>query len=434
MKQTQKIGFKKIVLLIATVALVAAGCGKKASGPSGPVVLKVWEPFVDSGALQPLFTAYQAKHPNVQFEFTKKNIDSYESDLLNALAAGNGPDIFSINNTWLPKYIDKINPAPDKTFTFKEYQDTFVDVMVQNFTKDQKVYGTAMTVDSLALYYNKDILGTAGIATPPKTWDELANDVRKISRQDQTGYFTRSGVAMGTNANVNRASDILYLLMLQNGVQPWSADGQSPTFNQGVRKNGNSLSAGADALDFYTSFANPNSANYTWNERSDYSIDSFANGRSAMLYSYGYARDLIVAKSPNLNFGVAPVPQANLDDPAVNYSNYFGEVVNKQSKNSDYAWDFLKFATSKDNLDKYYAAIKQPSSRRDLIELQIQDPKIGVFAHANLTSKAFYNPDEMKQDDIFSKMIDNVILRGMKPEDALSQAASQASVLTSVRQ
>lgn len=434
MKQTQKIGFKKIVLIFAAIAMVSLGCGKKPSGPTGPIMLKVWGPFADSSTWQPLFSAYQAKHPSVQFEYTKKNIDNYESDLLNALAAGTGPDIFSINNTWLPKYVDKINPAPDKTFTFKAYQDTFVDVMVQNFTKDQKVYGTAMTVDSMALYYNKDLLGTAGIATPPKTWNELAVDVRKISRQDQVGYFNRSGVAIGTNSNVNRASDIVYLMMLQNGVQPWSTDGRSPTFNQSVRKNGNNLSAGVDALDFYTSFSNPNSANYTWNERSDYSIDSFANGRAAMLYSYGYARDLIIAKSPNLNFGVAPVPQANLEDTAVNYANYFGEVVNKQSKNSDTAWDFLKLATSKDSLDKYYASVKLPSSRRDLIELQIQDPKIGVFAHANLTAKSFYNPDQKRQDDIFSKMIDNVILRGMKPSEAINQAASQASSLTRIRE
>jgi ABC-type glycerol-3-phosphate transport system substrate-binding protein len=261
----------------------------------------------------------------------------------------------------------------------------------------------------------------------------LAVAVRKITRQDQTGYFTRSGVAMGTNTNVNRAADIVYLLMLQDGAVPWSADGLSPTFAQGIRKNNNYINPGEDALTFYTSFSNPNSANYTWNERSDYSIDAFANGRAAMLYSYSYARQLILAKSPNLNFGVAPVPQENLDDPAVNYSNYFGEVVNKQSKNQEWAWDFLKFITSKDVLDKYYASNKQASSRRDLIERQIQDPEIGVFAHANLTAKSFYKPDQARHDAIFSTMIDNVVLKGMKPSEALGQAQNQAATLTRVR-
>jgi len=433
MKLIQKLPGKRVALAALAVALLAIGCGSNSKGPGKPVTLKIWKPFADSGQIQPLLSAYQTAHPNVQFEYTEKGIDDYESNLINALASGNGPDIFSINNSWLPKYIDKIAPAPDNVFTYKDYSDAFVDVAAQDFTKDNKVYGTALSVDSIALYYNKDILGTVGIATPPKTWNDLSLDVRKITRQDQTGYFSRSGVAIGTSQNVDRSADILYLMMLQAGAIPWSADGLNPQFAQQVQKNGNYISPGQTALDFYTSFANPNSANYTWNTRSDYSIDAFANGRAAMLYSYSYARQLILAKAPNLNFGVAPVPQENLDDPAVNYSNFFGEVVNKQSKNADVAWDFLKFITSKDSLDKFYATNKQASSRRDLIEKQINDPEIGVFAHANLTAKSFYKPDEGKQDAIFTGMIDNVILKGMRIPDALNQAESQATTLTQVR-
>jgi len=433
MKPIQKLFSAKLLLAALGVLLLAAGCGGGSGGSGAQVVLKIWKPFADSGQMQPLLQAYQAKHPNVQFEYTEKDIANYEQDLLNALAAGNGPDIFSINNSWLPKYIDKITPAPDAVFTFKDYRDTFVDVVTNDFTKDNKIYGTALSVDSMALYYNKDILGTAGVATPPKTWNELAVDVRKITKQDQTGYFSRSGVSLGTNANVYRAADILYLMMLQDGAVPWSSDGLNPMFNQSILKNGNSVNPGQEALAFYTSFANPNSANYTWNSRSDYSIDAFANGRSAMLYSYNYALQLILAKSPNLNFGVAPVPQQNLDDPAVNYANYFGEVVNKQSKNAAVAWDFLHFITSKDSLDKFYANNKQASSRRDLIEQQINDPEIGVFAHANLTAKSFYKPDEAKQDAIFTTMIDNVILKGMRISDVLNQAQNQAATLTQVR-
>jgi multiple sugar transport system substrate-binding protein len=433
MKRIQKLLHRKIIFSALAVAFLAVGCGSSSKGSAKPVTLKIWKPFADSGQMQPLFQAYQEAHPNVQFEYTEKSIEDYEPNLINALAAGTGPDIFSINNSWLPKYIDKTTPAPDNVFTYKDYRDAFVDVVTQDFSKDSKIYGTALSVDSIALYYNKSILGTVGIATPPKTWNDLAVDVRKITKQDQTGYFTRSGVSLGTSQNIDRAPDILYLMMLQAGVVAWSADGQSPTFAQQVQKNGNYVNAGQDALDFYTSFANPNSVNYTWNSRSDYSIDAFANGRSAMLYSYNYARQIILAKAPSLNFGVAPVPQQNLEDPAANYSNYFGEVVNKQSKNIDVAWDFLKFITGKDTLDKFYANNKQASSRRDLIERQINDPDIGVFAHANLTAKSFYKPDESKQDAIFTAMIDNVILKGMKVPEALNQAQNQAATLTQVR-
>jgi multiple sugar transport system substrate-binding protein len=431
MKQKLK-SFRTIILAIVAIAMVSASCGG-GDKQAEKVTLKIWKPFVDSERMQSVITAYQQKYPNVTIEYTKKNIENYEADLIDALASGNGPDIYSINNTWLPRYIDKITPAEDKNFTLKQYREMYVDVLSNDLVRDGKIYGTAMWVDSLGLYYNKDLLGTAGIATPPKTWTELATDVRKIVRQSEGGYFDRSGVAIGTNTNVNRAVDIVYLLMLQAGAVPWSADGSTPLFANQINKRGQNMNPGVEGVEFYTSFADPSSANYNWNVNSDYSIDAFANGRAAMLYGYSYTRDQINSKAPNLNYDVAPVPQYNLSDPTVNYANYFAEVVSKQSKVSNWAWDFLKFATSKEVLDQYYAGDKQPSSRRDLIELQTQDLEIGVFAHANLTAKSFYKSDEAKFDTIMGDMINNVVLKGMGVEAAVTQAQTQASTLTRFR-
>lgn len=428
----KKLSRFSVIIAIAILPLLSIGCSDPEKGV-GPVTIKIWKPFVDSDKMQSIMSAYQAKHTNVTFEYTKKNIENYETDLLNALAAGNGPDIFSINNTWVPRYMDKITPAPDKVFMVKDYKETFVDSMVTDLIKDNKIYGTAMWVDSLGLYYNKDLMGTAGIAVPPKTWSQLAEDSRKITRQDTNGYFSRSGVAIGTNSNVNRGVDVVYLLMLQAGVIPWAADGSSPQFANTVNKNGSSIRPGEEAVGFYTSFSDPTSGNYTWNEDSDYSIDAFANGRAAFLYGYSYTRGQIDSKAPNLNYDVAPVPQNNLDNPTVNYSNYFAEVVSKQSKESAWAWDFLKFATSKDSLDKYYKQDKQPSSRRDLIELQTSDPDMGVFAHANLTGKTFYKADEAKFDALIGDMIDNIVLRGQSIDQALNRAQSQATTLSLLR-
>lgn len=424
----------KLLLSILVLTTLSLGCGGGSSNTTKKqVVLRYWRPFADSQEMEVLISQYTAKNPNVRIEYAKKNIETYEDDLLNALASGTGPDIFAINNTWTPKYYDKIVPAPAEYVTYKDYKDAFVDVVVNDFAWDGKIYGVALSVDSLALFYNKSLLGTAGIATPPKTWRELEADVQRIAREDQSGYFTRSGVAMGLSQNVNRAVDILYLLMLQRGVVAWSPDGLTPRFADSVNVDGTYVSAGEEALDFYTSFANPNSLNYNWNALSDYSIDAFANGRAAFLYSYPYTAQLLRQKSPNLNFDVAPAPQANLEGPAVNLANYFGEVVNKQSENQDWAWDFLLFISSKEALDKYYSSFKYPSSRKDLIEYQISDPEIGVFAHANLTARSFYKPDQRRFDAIMSQMIDNVVLGGLSPDEALDQAQNQAATLTRVR-
>jgi len=423
----------KLVIALVALAMVAVSCG--GSPPQQKVTLKIWKPFVDSENMSVIIQEYRKVNPNVTIEYTKKNIETYEQDLLNALAAGSGPDIFSINNTWLNQYLDKISQAPKDLYTIREYREAFVDAVSNDMIRDNKVYGTAMWVDSLGLYYNKDLMGTAGIATPPRTWDQLARDVRAIKTQDSTGYFTRSGVAMGMYDNVNRAQDIIYLLMLQAGAVPWSSDGRSSTIASSIQRNGQSFNPGAEGLSFYTSFASPNSANYNWNTESDYSVDAFANGRAAYLYGYSYTRNQINAKSPNLNYDVANVPQFDLSQPSVNYANYFAEVVSKQGTTQVQAaaWDFLKFATSKPALDAYYARDKQPSSRRDLIALQTSDLEIGVFAHANLTAKTIQKYDEPRFDAIFAEVVGNILLRGQTSQSALSRAQTQIGTLVTQR-
>lgn len=432
MKQNKKSFLQKVTLGIAlgSLVLLSAGCG--GTPTAAKVTLKIWKPFVDSDKMNVIIQAYKKLHPNVTIEYTKKNIDTYQADLLNALAAGTGPDIYSINNTWLPEYLDKVTPAPANLYSLKEYKDAFVDVVYNDFVRDSKIYGTAMWVDTLGLYYNKDLLGTAGIATPPTTWDELARDSRKITSQNSQGYFDRSGVAIGTYQNVNRAVDVVYLMMLQAGAVPWSSDYRTAKFASSIQVNGKNFNPGVAAMEYYTSFANPSSQNYTWNSDSDYSTDAFANGRSAFLYGYSYTRAQIDAKAPNLNYDVAPPPQYDLSQPSVNFASYFGEVVSKQSvarKTDAAAWDFLKFATSKEALDAYYAKDKEPSSRRDLIELQTQDLDIGVFAHDNLTAKSFYKVQETQFDALMGSAIEDILFKGQSISTSLSKVQNQANSL-----
>ena len=411
----------KTITLGLLIALTTTACGGAGTQNAGPVELTIWEPFVSSEHIRPLIQEYQKAHPNVRIEFVESDRGSYSANLINALAAGNGPDIFAIHNSWLPQYIDKTTPAPEGSWQFVDYKRDFVGTVVDDFTRDNKIYGAALSVDSLALYYNPDMLASSGVYTPPKTWKELEQAVRKIAVQNSSGYFTRSGLALGLSSSapggkIHLGEDVLYLFMLQQGVVPWESDLSRPRFGDAVDRGGERVDAAANALQFYTSFADPEAANYSWNTRSDYSIDAFVNRRAAMIFDYSYTRETIQQKNATLRFDVAPVPQLNLADQEVNFANYWGEVVSRQSKNPEVAWDFLKFITSKENLEIYYATTKVPSSRKDLISLQASDPEIGVFAHANSTAKSFLRPEAEKMDSILSKMIDRVNFRGQDPD------------------
>ena len=423
-------GIVGFVVLVVALSLVFGGGGKR--GPLAQVSLEVWGTFEDTQNMQPFLTDYQAKRPNVQITYTEKNVETYEEDLLDALASGTGPDIFGIHNDWLPEYYDKLAEVDPAQWSVKEYKETFLKAPTEDFIRDGKIYAAPLSMDSLALYYNKSILGSAGIGNPPKTWTELKDQVRRITRKSTGSSFIRSGVALGTTNNINRPFDIMYLLMLQNGVVPYTSDYSQATLNsQQGTDAGNIIFPAAEALAFYTTFSNSVSDVYTWNTQSDYSLDAFSKGYLGFVYGYSYARDYITQKSPNLDFGIAPVPQPSLEQDAVHFANYWGFAVSKQSQHTDYAWDFIKFMTSKEQLTNYYKRHNLPAVRYDMIDDQIKnDADMTVFAASNLNARRMYKEDAKQVDQIISEMIDSVVLRGEDHEQAVSRANQQINSLS----
>jgi len=425
-KIKKKFGVGVYIASFFSVALLAQFCGPSLGGgqQAEPVELVVWRVFDEKRDLESIFRAYSELNPNVRFVFEGKDIATYEDDLLEALAAGSGPDIFSIHNDWLPRYRNKLQPAPPGLFSLREYSESFIDVASQDLIDETgAIYAVPFSVDTLSLFYNRDLLGSAGIPEPPRTWEELISAVKKLNQQDRFGNFLVNGVAMGTDANVNRATDILSLLMLQNGTQIYDAQRRNSNLRRDIAApGGERYNPGAQALEFYTQFSNPAKEVYSWNATNNHSIDAFVAGQAAMMFSYSYTIENVRGKAPFLNFGVAPMPQIDLTKPRINFSNYFAEGVSKASPNADQAWDFLQFATSKEQLENYYAAKRVPASRKDIIASQIADPEIGIFAEGSLTAKTFYKPDSNKVETIFSEMINDVVLRGVTPEQAVSTA------------
>jgi multiple sugar transport system substrate-binding protein len=415
-----------VLLFILGLATVFFGCRES---PGKKVTLEFWGVFDDSDIYQPLIDDFNREYPNITIKYTKKTYQDYEKDLLETMAAGRGPDIFMLHNTWLPRYQDKIWPVSSKLITLKEFQESFVDVAVDDFVLGGDIWAIPLYVDTLALYYNKDIFNTVGIPEPPETWEEFMADVEKLTIRDTRGNIIRAGAAIGTARNVNRSTDILSLLMLQSGTQMVDQEKTKATFDRSVSLEGMTFYPGERALQFYTDFANPLKSVYTWNTRMHYSIDAFYEGQTAMMFNYSYHLPTIRAKSPYLNFAVAPLPQIKTSEVDVNYANYWGLTVSKNSEAAEQAWRFIVWLSQKENTKKYLEAAKKPTARRDLIAWQKDDLDLGVFARQALTAHSWYQVDSSAIETILADMIESVVLGEATVKEAINKAAAQVTLL-----
>ncbi|PIP26320.1 MAG: hypothetical protein CO140_03425 [Candidatus Moranbacteria bacterium CG_4_9_14_3_um_filter_40_7] len=460
------------IFILLALALVS-GCGCKGkSVKQYDLPLEVWGLFDDSDVFSDIFDTYTKINPNIShITYRKFASDTYKKDLLEALASGQGPDIFLISHTWLPGFLDKTYPAPDAILNEQRFRNNFVDAVISDFLFEGKVFAVPLTVDSLGLYYNKDLFNEAGITAPPQNWEEFVEDCRKLSKVSSDGRILQSAAAIGTADNINRSTDILSLLMLQNQTEMADVNSSQATFDRSVNRRGVSVSSGEDSLKFYTQFARSGGDSpYSWNPQMHYSIDAFTEGNLAMMFNYSWHRDTIAAKASKLSFEVAPVPQLT-GNPAVNYANYWGFAVAKNKKisnsgipNSAYkpitdeirvaeSWKLLNYLTTRpeqslsqaatavgikntiasdwDPAKIYLQKTSKPSGRKDLIELQKTDPKIGVFATQNLIAKSWYQADPESTEIILAEMIDKVNRGQAGTEEAIHAAAAQVSQLMS---
>ena len=94
----------------------------------------------------------------------------------------------------------------------------------------------------------------------------------------------------------------------------------------------------------------------------------------------------------------------------INYTNYWLETVSTKSKHQAEAWDFIQFATKAEQAKLYLAKVKTPTALRSLVNEQLDDMQIGVFAEQVLTAKSWYRGmDSAAAEQIFAEMIDNAV-------------------------
>lgn len=450
--------------VISLLVLTGQGClggGGSQTATLPTVELEYWRVFDGKDTFDPVIDAYRAQHPNVRINYRKLRFDEYEEELVRAFAEGRGPDIFSVHNTWMREYQDLMMPMPESvTIIQQEQRGTVrrevVTVAVEKPTISQKtlnadyveavpedvvlpyqpdprsaaqnrIYGLPLSVDTLALYYNRDLLDAAGIAVPPSTWTEFQQNVTDLTAINEAGDVLQSGAAMGTAENVERAADILSLLMLQTGTQMTDERGRI-AFNTIPSDVPEGVFPGLNALEFYTDFANPTKEVYTWNDSFPNSFDAFANGETAFFLGYSYHAPLIRTAAPKLNFAVAPAPQiANSRE--VNFANFWVEGVSAQTENSDWAWDFLMFAADEENVALHLSEAGKPTALRSLIDDQVEDEDLGPFAQQLLTAESWYKgSDAEAMEDAFKDMIKDFRAGTYEdPADALDLAAEKVA-------
>lgn len=420
--------FRKIVpflavaiVIILVVFLLKTILTKKGQGlqlisgkKSQEATLTYWGLWEPQEVIQPLLTAYKKEHPEVTVNYVFQSSEDYRERLQSAIVAGKGPDIFRLHATWLPMFLNQsqLSAVPDSLVDWNDYYP-----VVGNLKVKGQYYALPLGFDTLALFYNTDLF-TAASLSPPTTWEGLRNAASKLVVKDESGRIQVAGIALGTTNNIDNWSDILGLMMLQNG-----ADLANPTDN-----------FAAGALKFYNLFYR---SSRVWDETLPPSTYAFATGKVAMIIAPSWRVFEIAEINPKLNFKIIAVPQLTEDkNLRVAWASFWAEAVAQTSPNQAAAWEFLKFLSRPENLKKLYSNQSQirlfgePYPLKSLAKELEEHPLAAAFVKQGVYAKTWYLCSRTHDNGINDRMIkyfeDAVgsVNRGSSAESALQQAAS----------
>ena len=383
------------------------------------ISISVWVLDEDTEIWDPILIRFENSYPDINATLEEIAPGNYENELLNALAAGRGPDVFMFNSKWLIEHGDKIAPAPSNKMTAETFSGFFPQVAEQDFVSEGRIYAMPLFVDTLALLYNRDIFDAKGVVFAPGTWKEFEEAVAKLRTFENGKMGDKAAAIGGTSASVSNAVDLVGLLMLQNG---------STIVNESFTRADFGREGEAGLLQ-YTKFADPQSPLYTWDDSLGLSNEVFANGEVAMAFAYPSDVREIKDTNPFLDFEVSKMPQLDKSNP-VNFANYWGLAVRSGSSNLSAAWDFTIFAsTDKASAENYIIETGHAPALRFSINNYLDNPDIGVFAGQALTARSWPQADDDQVDIIFNDMIRNVISDGVTVETAISSARSALTEL-----
>src|SRR5690606_36497943 len=176
-------------LLLALPALLA-GCRTPDEGAT--TTLRFWAMGREAEVVAELLPAFEREHPGIRVELQAIPWTAAHEKLLTAYAANGLPDLLQLGNTWIPEFaaIDALRPLDARVAAsgVVDAGDYFEGILDTNRV-DGRLVGVPWYVDTRLLFYRKDILREAGVAAPPRTWDEWAAAMEAVRRHAGPGRY-----------------------------------------------------------------------------------------------------------------------------------------------------------------------------------------------------------------------------------------------------
>ena len=414
-----KKGLFKILVVIMAIGLVAlAGCSNSSKetsskdnsketklDPNKKVTITYWQYTFPAKVdeIKKLIQKFEAENPNITVEAQDFPYDQYTQKVAAAMHANAGPDVMNLYYGWLPQYVKQgyLQPIPQDLMSTSEIESKYIP-MIQASKIDGKYYTLPIAVRSLALFYNKDMFKAAGLVSnsPAKTWDELFDDAKKMTKRDASGKLEQEGFAWDVTGQGYHAFE--EVLLRQFGVDPFSKDGKKVQWDT------------AKGLDAFTYWINMYKKEKVGEPAflTDYTT-AFKAGKAGIIID-GSFNIKATKDAAKFDWGVATLPVKAKGGEEANFGSFWTNGIAKgvTGDKLEASKKFLKFLISEETQKDWLQNVGElPAFKSFANDDTInKDPIYGPFVQGLKNAHATFFVDEAKERTSIQQQTDRIIL------------------------
>ncbi|MGC4794080.1 sugar ABC transporter substrate-binding protein [Micromonospora saelicesensis] len=398
------------VAVIALAAVTGSACSSSADGPADGGAYLVWDPypqFADDSEWVALLKKCGTS-AGVTVERTGYDTTDLTNKALLAAQQGNSPDVLIVDNP----VISTLAEAGALTTTDDNKLD--VSAMEKNLLgagqSDGKTYGVPIGANTLALYYNKDLLTAAGVdPAAVKDWTSLTAALTKVKAKGKKGVtFSAIGTEEGS---------FQFL--------PWF-------WGSGAQLTSLDSPQAVSALTLWTDWLKQGLApNSVINNTQTTSWQEFATG------DYAFAENgtwqLANAEKLGFSYGTIAIPaSAGGPAPAPTGGEFVSIPVQKKTGRYETSQKLVTCLTNADNLLTTDTTLSYVAPVAAVQERQATaDPKLKVWVEAVRAAKGRTGDDlgtkYPKISEALWTAVQSALSGGKSPQEALAAAQTAAA-------
>jgi multiple sugar transport system substrate-binding protein len=348
--------------LAACLALIFVGCGGSGGGNSLKVVIADYSKDHTKPFWQSLANDY-TKRTGVKVDLQVIDWNSIDQQVTTMIQNSQPPDVLNLNS--FSSYArDGLLYTADEVLSAQTRAD-FLPTFAQGGEFRGTLYGFPILASARAFFYNKRLLAKAGVAAPPRTWNELVTAAVKIrdSGPDLIGYALPLGP---------EEAQAEWSIWMWNNGGDWKKDERWAINSD---QNVQTLQFLADLANRHrVTQVNPGKTN-----RTDGAFQLFKDGKVGMVMGFSPLAAQLDAEG-KVEYGVTAMPTNERAAVTLGVEDYL--MAFKKKGNRDAVRQFLDLYYQPDTITRWITAEGFLPVTRAGVERMSANPKLRPYLDA----------------------------------------------------